>query len=103
MLACWKNLTEQQRCIIAALIVTFPGQWSKENVKELLLLPEVKFDDIKKLRGCHIISKEDPSVFVTPVFNPDDEEDDQTESTGQRFGRFDDKVQGQSKGWCSGR
>jgi hypothetical protein len=36
----------------------------------------VKFDDIEKLRGCSILAKEDPSVFVTPIFCADDGDDD---------------------------
>ena len=37
-------------------------------------LHNVKFEDIKKLQGCYLISKEDHSVFVTPVFCADDED-----------------------------
>ena len=47
-------------------------------------LHNVKFDDIKKLRGCYLISKEDHSVFVTPMFCADDE-DAELPGCRQRF------------------
>jgi hypothetical protein len=84
MPACWKNLTEQQRRAIDTKIATFPQQWGKDNIKELLLLPGVKFDDVEKFRGCHLIAREDPSVFITPLFCADDDEDE-SPSNGQLF------------------
>ena len=57
---------------------------------ELLLLPSVKFDDIEKLRGCHLVAKEDPLVFVTPMFCADDGEDiNESPTVGGRQGLLD--------------
>ncbi len=67
-------MTEQQHCAIAAKINMFPSRWSKDNIKELMWLHNVKFDDIKKLQVCYLISKEDHSVFVIPMFCADDED-----------------------------
>ena len=86
MPACWKNMTEQERRAVAAKISTFSQQWTKENIKDLLLLPGVKFDDIEKLRGCYLISREDPSIFVTPIFCADDDDDAaESQRDGQRL------------------
>jgi hypothetical protein len=84
MPACWKNMTEQNRRAIAARIATFPARWTVENIKELLLLPRVKFDDVEKWRSCFFISQEDPSVFVTPLFCADDDDDADSPDNNQR-------------------
>ena len=52
---------------MCSAIDTFGNNWSIENTKKVMLLGFVCFDDIEKLRGCYLITKEDPSVFVTPA------------------------------------
>ena len=85
-----ENITEAERREVAAKIETFPVQWTSEHIKQLIALPFVKFDDVDKFRGCYLLSKEDPSVFVTPFFCADDE-DNAAESTNAcgRWGRID--------------
>jgi hypothetical protein len=41
--------------------------WSICNVRKVMCLGYVNYDDIHKLQGCHIVAKEDLSVFVDPV------------------------------------
>lgn len=81
--------TAANRRQVAALIETFPLQSTKEQIKQLIALPFVKFDDVEKFRGCYLLSKEDPSVFVTPIFCADDEDDDEAVDGGGRWGRLD--------------
>jgi hypothetical protein len=68
------TITEAERREVAAKIETFPVQWTSEHIKQLIALPFVKFDDVDNFRGCYLLSKEDPSVFVTPFFCADHEE-----------------------------
>ena len=75
MPATWKNMTEEEGRAVSLKISSFQQQWTKQNIMELLLLLSVKFDDIEKLRGCHLVTKEDPSLFVTPMFCADDDAD----------------------------
>ena len=90
MPACWKNITEAEHRQVVAKIETFPVQWTKEHIKVLIALPFVKFDNVEKFRGCYLLSKEDPSMFVTPIFCADDEDsDNETTNAGGRWGRID--------------
>ena len=85
MPAFWKNMTEDERRAVAAKMKTFPDTLTVSNVKELLMMPGIKFDDVEKLRGCIIIANEDPTVFVTPVYCAEDEENDELTDKGQRL------------------
>ena len=38
----------------------------------MLLLDCVRVDDVDKLRGCHLTTKDDPSVFIDPVIPDND-------------------------------
>ena len=38
-----------------------------ENVGRMIELGFINYDDIQKLSGCYLASKEDPSVFVDPT------------------------------------
>jgi hypothetical protein len=93
--ACWKNVTEAERREVAAMIETFPAQWTSEHIRQLIALTFVKFDDVDKFRGCYLLSKEDPSVFVTTFFCADDEDnaDESTNASG-RLGRIDTDYDG---------
>ena len=82
-------MTEEERQAVSLKISSFQQQWTKQ-IMELLLLPSVKFDDIEKLRGCHLVAKEDPSVFVTPMFCADDDEDiNESPTVGGQQGLLD--------------
>ena len=65
--ACWQNLKETEWHTLCKLMDTFEGSWCKSNLIEVMKLGYVKFDDISKLQGCHMVSKEDPLVFKDPV------------------------------------
>jgi len=82
MPAAWKHMTEAQRREVCAMLDLFEKKsdedptkalWDVDNVRKLMELGYVKYDDIPKLRGCHLTAKDDPSVFVNPV--PLSEED----------------------------
>ena len=62
-------MTKPQRHLLVQVLDSFSTPWSKDNLKELLLLGFTKLDDIEKLCGYYFAMKEDPSVFVTPAFN----------------------------------
>jgi hypothetical protein len=75
----WKNMSEIQRRQVCSLLVsleccaiTNPNSgslWSIGNVWKVLCLGYVCYNDIHKLCGCHIVAKEDLSVFVDPVIS----------------------------------
>ncbi|KAL9182733.1 hypothetical protein ACHAXT_004012 [Thalassiosira profunda] len=65
--AAWKHLTEVQRRSVCSVLESLEGSWTKEGVVKMMELGFVAFDDIPKLRGCYLLSKEDPSIFVAPV------------------------------------
>lgn len=72
--------------MLCAKIDEFPtaSRWTVEHVKTLLLLGFVHFDDIAKMRGCYLMTKEDDSVFVTPNIDvSDDDDSDQAPSKRQ--------------------
>ncbi len=72
-----KNMSEIQCQQVCSLLVsleccatTNPNSgslWSIGNVRKVLCLGYVCYNDIHKLWGCHIVAKEDSSVFVDPV------------------------------------
>ncbi|KAL9190571.1 hypothetical protein ACHAXT_000277 [Thalassiosira profunda] len=64
--AAWKHLTEVQRRSVCSVLESLEGSWTKEGVVKMMELGFVAFDDIPKLRGCYLLSKEDPSIFVAP-------------------------------------
>ena len=67
MPAVWQHMTEQERRQVCSLFDTFNGDWSTENLKEVMALATVRLEDVDKLCGCYIMSKEDSSVFVDPL------------------------------------
>ena len=71
MPACWQHMSEEQRRGVCAVFDLCNDIWTKENVVKIMQLGYVHFDDIPKLRGCYLTSKEDPSVFLDP---PSEEE-----------------------------
>ena len=79
MPAVWKKLSVEQRRQIASLFKGFEeeaernpsyGVWSVLNVRAVMSLGFVNYDDVHKLRVSYLASKEDPSVFVDPVPPP---------------------------------
>ena len=72
--ACWQHMSEVQRRGVCAVFDLCDDEWTKENVVKVMTLGYVHFDDILKLRGCHLTSKEDPSVFVDPSLAEKEEE-----------------------------
>jgi hypothetical protein len=86
MPACWKQLMEEERrmMLMLAKIDEFPG-WTVEHVKSIVLLGFVHLDDIQKMReGCYLMTKEDDSVFVTPIIDVSDDDNNHGESTSKR-------------------
>ena len=77
MPACWKNLKENQRREVSALIGSFYDEskadcskepWSLYNLKKFLNLGYVKLDDLSKFRAAYLATRGDDSVFVEPCF-----------------------------------
>ncbi len=77
MPAMWKNMSEIQRRQVCTLLDSLEcsartdansgSLWSIGNVRKVMSLGFVDYDDIHKLRGCRIVAKEDPSVFSDPI------------------------------------
>ena len=67
MPAVWVHMTVEQRHKVCSLLDSISDNWTVENLKKVMALGFVKLDDVDKLRGCHLITKEDPSVFVGPI------------------------------------
>ena len=77
MPAMWKNLSEIQRREISELVdsmetivVIDPNTgplWSIDNVRSVMRLGYIAYDDMHKLRACLVVAKEDPTVFLNPV------------------------------------
>lgn len=67
MPAVWQHMKEGERRQVCSLFDTFNGDWSTDNLKEVMALATVRLEDVDKLRGCYIMSKEDSSVFVDPI------------------------------------
>jgi hypothetical protein len=73
----WKNLSEIQRREISELVdsmetivVIDPNTgplWSIDNVRSVMRLGYIAYDDMHKLRACLVVAKEDPTVFLDPV------------------------------------
>lgn len=70
MPAVWKRLSVEQRYKVASFCKEFEEaevEWTIDRVGKMMELGFVQYDDIHKLRGCYLASKEDPSVFVDPT------------------------------------
>lgn len=86
MPAAWKHLTEEERRQLCAKIDAYPNKWTVEHVKEILLLGYVTLNNVDKIRACYFVTKEDPSVFVTPLDTVKDSDDEELPaSTGRQF------------------
>ena len=66
-------MTQEERRELCACFDTFSGGWTVENVRKVMSLGFVRLDDITSLRGCWLVTKEDQSVFVDPVYPVDPE------------------------------
>jgi hypothetical protein len=101
MPAMWKNMSEIQRQQVCSLFVSLEccattnpnigSLWSIGNVRKVLCLGYNCYDDIHKLWGCHIVAKEDLSVFVDPVVSappPPDQNRNAHASTLDRYGGY---------------
>ena len=82
MPAVWKHMTVEERHQFASLMKGFEaeaakdpklGVWRIGNVRRVMELGFVNYEDLPKLRASYLTSKEDPSVFVDPT--PPTEED----------------------------
>lgn len=82
MPAVWQHLSEQERRQLCSVLDSFEDNWSTENLKTVMQLGFVKLDDVEKLRGCWLVTKEDPSVFVTPVPKGDENGNQPTKKQG---------------------
>ena len=77
MPAAWKHLTEAERRQLCGFIDAYPNKWTVEHVKAILLLGYVTMENVDKIRACYFVTKEDPSVFVTPVDTIQDSDDEE--------------------------
>ena len=75
-------MSVEQRYRVAALCAQLEEEakkdpskagWNIDGVGKMMELGFVQYEDIHKLRGCYLASKEDPSVFIDPT--PPSEED----------------------------
>jgi hypothetical protein len=66
MPAIWQHLSEDYRRKVCALFDKFMGAY-KSLLIEFVSLGVGAVDEIHKLRGCYLVTKEDPSVFVSPI------------------------------------
>jgi len=64
MPAVWQHMSDGQRRQLCSLFDTFNNQWTKDNLVKVMKLGFVHLDDMAKLRGCYLTSKEDPSVLL---------------------------------------
>ena len=64
MPAVWNHMSDGQRQQLCSLFDTFNNQWTKDNLVKVMQLGFVHLDDMTKLRGCYMTSKEDPSVLL---------------------------------------
>lgn len=64
MPAVWNHMSDGQRQQLCSLFDTFNNQWTKDNLVKVMQLGFVHVDDMTKLRGCYMTSKEDPSVLL---------------------------------------
>ena len=60
-------MTEEERQRVCSLFDTFTSGWSNKNLKKVMSLGFARLEDMEKLHGCYIVSKEDSSVFVDPI------------------------------------
>jgi hypothetical protein len=63
MPAIWHHLSEDDRRKVCALFVKFTGD-CKSLLIEFVSLGVGAVDEIDKLRGCYLVTKEDPSVLL---------------------------------------
>ena len=78
--AVWQHMTEEERRELCACFDALSGEWTVENVRAVMSLGFVRLDDITTLRGCWLVTKEDQSAFVDPVY-PIDPEPEKSPST----------------------
>ena len=76
MPACWKKLTVSQRRKIFHLLHLFEdeaskepskGVWNIDNMRRVMEIGFVKYDDITKLRSSVLAATEDPSGRITLI------------------------------------
>lgn len=71
---------------MCGFIDAYPNKWTVEHVKAILLLGYVTMENVDKIRACYFVTKEDPSVFVTPVDTVQDSDDEEMPgSTGRQL------------------
>ena len=52
---------------------TFDGKWNVENLRKVMQLGFVHLDNVDKLRGCYLLSKDDPTIILNPVPSAEEE------------------------------
>ena len=71
--AAWQHLEIDQRRQVCTLMDTFDGKWNVENLRKVMQLGFVHLDNIDKLRGCYLLSKDDPTIILNPVPSAEEE------------------------------
>jgi hypothetical protein len=67
MPASWQKLSEDDRHNVCNLFERFSGDY-KKLITDFMALGCGSVDKINKLRGCYLVTKEDPSVIFDPLF-----------------------------------
>ncbi len=72
----WKKMTVEQRYQVVALFKMFEEEaendpssfvWGIDNVWRLMELGYFPYDELHKICGCYLTTKEDLSVFIDPI------------------------------------
>ena len=66
MPASWQKLSEDDRRNVCDLFERFSGEY-KKLITEFVALGRGSVDEIDKLRGCYLVTKEDSSVIFDPM------------------------------------
>ena len=62
----WQKLSEDDRHNVCVLFERFSGDY-KKLITDFVALGCGSVDEIDKLRGCYLVTKEDPSVIFDPM------------------------------------
>ena len=52
---------------------TFDGKWNVENLRKVMQLGFIQLDNVDKIRGCYLLSKDDPTIMLNPVPSAEEE------------------------------
>ena len=86
--AAWQHLEIDQRRQVCTLMDTFDGKWNVENLRKVMQLGFIHLDNVDKIRGCYLLSKDDPTIMLNPVPSAEEESGKKQSSIDEDYNGF---------------